>query len=84
MEMSGLKIMHRLVDVGYNEPTRIYEVVELENGRLDMRLVFEERNIAIMTLAMILDHFDIKRPVVLVDPHPPVIEELKRRGIRVR
>lgn len=76
--------MHRLVDVGYIEPTRIYEVVELENGELTMRKVFEEKNISIATLAAVLNHFDIKRPAVLVDPKPPVIEILKRNGIRVR
>lgn len=82
--MPGLKIMFRLVDVGYSEPTRIYEILQDHKGELEMYKVFDQRNTSLQTLIMILQNFETPRPVVLVDAHPPIMQELKARGIRVR
>ena len=81
--MPGLKIAHYLFDVHYAEPTRVYAVVELPNGDLRMDKIYE----MVMTLAELLilyGHLEIRRPVVLIEPHPRVIEEFRRKGIRVR
>lgn len=82
--MSGLKIVHRLVDFGFNEPTRVYDVVEKEDGRLDLHLILEHQGLSANDLAAYLATQEIKRPVVMVDPHPQIIHALKQSGIRVR
>lgn len=82
--MPGLRIMHRMVDVGFNEPTRIYDVVEKQDGRLDMQLLLEVQGLTLNDLAEYLKQQEVQRPAVLVDPDIRIIYELKQRGIRVR
>ena len=82
--MPGLRIAHRLVDFGFNEPTRIYDVVENDEGRLELQIIFEQRGYSIEDVAQFLNSRDVRRPVVLQDFHPQVAHYLKQSGIRVR
>lgn len=82
--MSGLRIAHYVVDVGYIEPTRVYAVVELDSGDLRMDKIYEARGMTLEELPIWYRHLEVKRPVVLADYHPRVAEVFKSAGIRVR
>lgn len=81
--MPGLKIVHYVFDVHYAEPTRVYAVVEDEKGDLSMDKIFQH-SIPLAELPLLWQSLEVKRPVVLTDPHPRVIEEFRAKGIRVR
>lgn len=82
--MPGLKILFRLVDVGYHDPTKIYDIVEDEKGDLQIRKIFDHHDVSLHGLVRLIDQQEIRRPVVLTDPHPQIMEEFKQKGIRVR
>jgi hypothetical protein len=82
--MPGLKILHYLVNVGYNDPTQAYAVVELDNGDLQMAKVLQAPDMPLEYLLAWYSNLEVKRPIVLVDPSPPVIELFRSRGIRIR
>lgn len=82
--MSGLRVAHYVFDVHYNEPTRVYAVVDVGNGDLRMDKIYEQNNMPLAELPLLWQHLDPKRPVVLMDPHPRIMEEFKAKGIRVR
>lgn len=76
-------VIHYLFDVHYAEPTRVYAVSQLENGDLVMNKVFE-RAMHLAELPVLYEHLEPRRPVILVEPHPRVMEEFRAKGIRVR
>lgn len=82
--MPGPKILHYLVDHHYSEPTRIYSVTEDSKGDLSMELRARFQAESIEHVAYALNSLDIPRPLVLVDPHPLIVEHLRAKGFRVR
>lgn len=82
--MPGLRIMFRLVDIGYSEPTKIYDILQNPDGTLKMVTLLSGFEMSLDDIAHYLLDQEVRRPIVLVDPHPPFIEFFKSRGIRVR
>ena len=82
--MPGLRIAHYLIDFGYNEPTRIYAVVEKSNGDLKLEKILQQQGLSFEDLTWWWNSLDIKRPIVLAEYLPQLAEHLKLKGIRVR
>jgi hypothetical protein len=83
--MSGLPIIFRAINVGFSEPTTIYQCVEVD-GKWELR---EEITFKQSTVDMVVDYINDHaiaphKPIVVPDDQPRVAHELKMRGIRVK
>jgi hypothetical protein len=83
MAMSGYPIIQRIIEVGYRNPTEIYEVYQDSLG-LALRKTHTIKECTVDMLASILkDQVAPHRPVFVSDEHMSFKMSLKHRGIRV-
>lgn len=83
--MSGLPIIFRAIDIGFSEPTVIYQCVEVD-GKWELREEIRFKQADLNTIRSYLADHAIAphKKVIIADGYPQIEHELKMKGIRAK